>query len=228
MSLELQEPRANPSCRPPPQLQPGLQGLRVMGRDRGTVPAESVLVSPALDLFLSLCCLLSSASAFVRVSLCLFPSIPPPIPPFPALYTLHPLSASLQAGTWEHGPVGAVWGQGCGGCGLVVWGRSHPGHLLHNALWPSSCSHLSSLTQCGTGVLASATRRNEALLGPALSFRLVPQTPTPTPTSPPVPTEQLRAAVRESHGLASRLVPDSPTHSAVQKDTENARAQPSA
>ena len=40
-----------------------------MGRDRGTVPAESVLVSPALDLFLSLCCLLSSASAFVRVSL---------------------------------------------------------------------------------------------------------------------------------------------------------------
>ncbi|CAI9162203.1 unnamed protein product [Rangifer tarandus platyrhynchus] len=201
-----------------------------MGRDRGTVPAESVHVSPALDLFLSL--LPSVLSVCICPSLlgplCLFPSISPPIPPFPTLFPLHPLSASLQAGTWEHGPLGAVWGQGCGGCGLVVWGRSHPGHLLHNALWPSSCSHLSSLTQPGTGVLASATRRNEALLGPALSFRLVPRTPTPTPTSPPEPTEQLRAAVREAHGLASRLVPDSPTHSAVQKDTEIARAQPSA
>ena len=62
MSLELQEPRANPSCRPLPQLrptwaapvQPGLQGRRVMGRDGGTVPAESIRVSPALDLPFSL------------------------------------------------------------------------------------------------------------------------------------------------------------------------------
>ena len=116
MSLELQEPRANPSCRPLPQLrptwaapvQPGLQGRRVMGRDGGTVPDESVHVSPALDLpslSTAFCpqCLHLSESPWISVPIFFHPSSHTSIShsvPAPSLFCISP---GRDLGAWPYG-----------------------------------------------------------------------------------------------------------------------------